>query len=89
MYSNIIETRKRLRWRGRRIANRDTELTMKTTVLMTLLGAFLAATTVFAPAANAGYHHHDYKPHYVYVSHCSWVKFHDHYGHHFYKKVCH
>ena len=65
---------------------------MKKTVLMTLVGAFLAAATVFAPAANAGYHHHSHythHTHYSYVSHCSWVKFYDHFGHHFYKKVCH
>ena len=67
---------------------------MNKPVLMTLIGVVLAAVMVFAPAANAGYHHHHhhYKPHYssyVYVSDCKWVKFHDHYGHYFYKKVCH
>ena len=66
---------------------------MKKSILVTLMGAFIAAVTAFAPAANAGYYHH-HKPHYhtssyVYVSDCKWVKFYDHYGHHYYKKVCH
>ena len=65
---------------------------MTKSILMTLMGAFIVAVTFFAPAANAGYHHHT--PHYttysyVYVSHCKWVKFHDHYGNHYYKKICH
>ncbi len=72
---------------------------MKKSILLTLFGAVLAAAasvTAFAPAANAGYHNHHhhyhyvrYQPVYAYVSECKWVKFHDHYGHHYYKKICH
>ena len=66
---------------------------MKKATLMGLLVAAMAAATAFAPAANAGYHHHHYRPYYthsyVYVPSCYWHKFHDHYGHIHYKKVCH
>ena len=67
---------------------------MSKSILKTLIGAAVTAVTAataFAPAANAGYAHRHvyYKPVYVYVSDCKWVKFHNHYGHHHYKKVCH
>lgn len=66
---------------------------MTKSILLAAAGALVAATTVFAPVANAGHGHgHYYKTHYYkpvytytykYVPVCKWVY---HYGH--YKKVC-
>ena len=71
---------------------------MNKSILMAIVGAFIAVTTAFAPAANAGGYygrtyykpHYSHHTHYVYVPSCKLVYFQSHYGHGgYYKKVCH